>query len=181
MNARRAKASRNRAHLSEGRNSNWSPLRLATVTNHALYDPALDGDCFKNDLYTVFRREISPGAVHLSIRRNDREAAKDWRDFQRIKNELAGPEWEGLELYPAESRLVDAANQYHLWCVSQRIEIGFDERCVTDEATISGSKQRELPPDWKKTPIEEVAGLAGAVKGLRDEAKEDGLDVRSGA
>src|SRR5277367_1896325 len=44
--------------------------------------------------------------VELSIRRNDRGAAKDWRDFQRIKNELLGPEWGGFESYPAESNLV---------------------------------------------------------------------------
>jgi hypothetical protein len=35
----------------------------------------------------------------------------DWRDLQRIKNQLVGPECEAVELYPAESRKVDTANQ----------------------------------------------------------------------
>ncbi len=74
------------------------------------------GDIWKNELYTVIMRERPNGMVHLSIRRNDRSAARDWRHFQQIKDQLLGPEEEAIELYPSRSRLVDSANQYHLWC-----------------------------------------------------------------
>lgn len=47
----------------------------------------------------------------------DGTARHDWREFQQLKNQLAGEEWEGLELYPAESRLRDVGNAYLLWCV----------------------------------------------------------------
>lgn len=85
----------------------------------------------KNSLYTVFITKIAPG-LHLSIKRNDRGTVgkERFRDFQRIKNELVGPEWEAVELYPAESRLVDSANQYHLWCQPFRFHFGFRTRLV---------------------------------------------------
>lgn len=67
------------------------------------------------------------GAMHLSIKRRDRAAVRDWRHLQAIKNEVAGPEREGLEIFPAESRLVDGANEYHLWVLpeGERIPFGY--------------------------------------------------------
>ena len=57
-------------------------------------------------------------------------------------------EREGLELYPAEARLVDTANQYHLWVMPPgvRLEIGWDRRSVLDhdEIPIPGAVQRPL-------------------------------------
>lgn len=69
---------------------------------------------WRNDVYQVAVTQEGQWC-HLSIKRNDRLPIKEWRDMQQIKNELVGPEWEAVELYPAESRLVDTANQYHLW------------------------------------------------------------------
>ncbi len=68
----------------------------------------------------------------------------DWRDFQRIKNELVGPEAEGVELYPAESQLADSANQYHLWVFDGsgfRFPFGFNDRLVSDQP-LEGGQQR---------------------------------------
>lgn len=40
---------------------------------------------------------------------------------------------EGIELYPAESRLVDTSNQYHLWVFKgRRLATGFQFRAVAD-------------------------------------------------
>jgi hypothetical protein len=44
--------------------------------------------------------------------RLDGQAIHDWRELQRIKNEIVGDEIEAVELYPAESRLLDTANWY---------------------------------------------------------------------
>src|SRR5580704_308381 len=49
---------------------------------------------------------------HLSIKRRDKEPIHDWRDLQEIKNQICGPEFEAIEIYPAEDRKVDSANQY---------------------------------------------------------------------
>jgi hypothetical protein len=70
---------------------------------------------FVNSRYQVAVREAGPAFRHLSIKRIDQTQARSWRDLQRIKNDLLGPECEAVELFPAESRLVDTANQYHLW------------------------------------------------------------------
>ena len=74
-------------------------------------------EIWKNDLYQVTRRVLSVESkvVHLNIRRVDGgPILRDWRHFQQIKNELLGEECEAVEMYPAESRLVDTSNKYHL-------------------------------------------------------------------
>ncbi len=108
---------------------------------------------YKNSKYQVIKREIDgeaglPNVVWLSIKRIDKECIHDWRDLQEIKNKLVGEECEGIELYPAESRCVDLANQYHLWVFNDpeyRLPFGFKERAIGDEAGAKavGAKQRE--------------------------------------
>jgi hypothetical protein len=55
--------------------------------------------------------------------------------MQRIKNELSGTATEAVELYPAESRLADTANQYHLWCVEPGVHFpfGFNDGRLTND------------------------------------------------
>lgn len=86
-----------------------------------------------------------PKLVHMSIKRIDKEVIHDWRDLQEIKNAIMGDEAEAVELYPAESRLVDSANQFHLWVIppGQKFPFGFNERGVTSEST-GGAKQRPI-------------------------------------
>lgn len=111
---------------------------------------AMDGDepdaVWINDLYQVVVLESPDGFTHLSIRRQDRAAARDWRHFQQIKNEVCDPEREAFELYPAESRLVDTSNQYHLWVLpaGDTVPLGPIEREVAtpEEAASAGAKQR---------------------------------------
>jgi len=85
-----------------------------------------------------------PEMWHLSYKRRDREPFNDWRIKQRIKNSIVGPEHEGVELNPAESRLVDTANQLHLYVIKDpevRFPFGFQNRMVTDHEA-PGTKQR---------------------------------------
>jgi hypothetical protein len=103
---------------------------------------------FRNSRYQVYVGFVE-GAVggqmlHLSIKRNDRETIHDWRDLQRIKNELCGPECEAVEIYPAESRLVDTANQFHLWVLppGEVFPFGFFMGRVVNEQESMGAKQR---------------------------------------
>jgi hypothetical protein len=106
----------------------------------------------KSSKYQVAVSEDCPNGfgvpmVHLSIKRLDREPIRDWRELQQIKNAIVGEEAEAIEIYPADSRLVDAANQYHLWCFRPgfKIPVGFDTRLVgSHEQSISGSKQRRF-------------------------------------
>ena len=89
-----------------------------------------------NDVYSVTLRRrpdhvfnMREGMVQLGIGALDGTARHDWREFQAIKNQLAGEECEAFELYPAESRLLDPSNYYTLWCFPglKRIKVGMDE------------------------------------------------------
>ena len=114
---------------------NLTDLQIAEHCKYALY---------VNDIYQVAVRPIEGGLIHLSIKRRDRKPIHDWRDLQKIKNELVGPENEGVELYPAESRLTDTVNQYHIWVIADpsfRFPFGFGERAVS-EATKGKAVQR---------------------------------------
>ena len=83
------------------------------------------------------------GSLHISVRRTDRKAVHDWRDLQRIKDQLAGPDREAIEVYPAASRLVDTANQFHLWVLpeGEHVPYGWFRRFVSDEEG-GGTRQR---------------------------------------
>lgn len=114
---------------------------------------AASDDVFLNDVYQVQRSTVHrgtvgwPNFVHLSIKRIDKAPVTDWADMQQIKNELVGQENEGMQIFPAESRLVDMANQYHLWCFVDpevKIPMGWTERMVgnVERAEEVGAKQR---------------------------------------
>ena len=107
--------------------------------------------------------------THLSIKRHDRKAMHDWRDLQMIKTVLCGPEREAMEVYPAESRLVDAANQYHLWVLPEGVLLpfGFSDGRLVVESGAGKAEQRpfEVPPLDAMTQ-EEVE--ARALKYVRD-------------
>ncbi len=152
---------RRRRRASPGRPPAWQPLerrervippRLAA---HAAADPAAlaaiqDGsELWANGKYVVIVRRYPDGAAaHLSVRRADRRAIRDWRDLQQIKNEIAGPDAEAVELYPAEARRVDTANHSHLWCMPPGVQLpfGYRERYVLDAGELpdTGARQREL-------------------------------------
>lgn len=111
-------------------------------------DELLNCKTYRNDRYQVAVRKYGKDFAHLSIKRIDREPIHDWRDLQTIKNALVGVECEGIELYPAESRRIDGANQYHLWCSTSplfRFPVGWSEgRQVRDAVEGTKLKQRKL-------------------------------------
>ncbi len=85
----------------------------------------------------------------MSIKNKGRGALHDWRDFQRIKNELAGPEREAIEIYPRESDLVDTAEQYHVWVLPEDsiVPVGFRDGRMVAEAQVPGhGSQRPFEP-----------------------------------
>jgi len=110
---------------------------------------------FTNDTYRVQVRR-DPPIVQLTISRLDGEPAKDWRHFQQIKNELVGPEFEAIELFPAESRLVDMDNEYHLWVNTEtgfRFPFGYGRRHVAEKPVIYRGRAGEEVPDSEGAPL----------------------------
>lgn len=120
------------------------PLDLAIRT----LNEAREGvEVWVNSRYLVIvKRETDP--IWLSIKRLDQEVIHSWRDLQRVKNELIGRDHEAVEIYPAEDRLVDQANQYHLWVFADptfRVPFGFSARDVREPNSIGiGEHQAEF-------------------------------------
>lgn len=122
-----------------------------------------------NDLYLVnVRRNLPCGwnddngqpilMTHLSIKNKDRSAKVDWRNFQYIKNQLVGEENEGCELYPAESRLIDGANQFHIFCFQNpelKFPFGFFDGRIVTEKRFVGETQRPFPYNRKPKDLKE--------------------------
>ena len=135
---------------------------------------------FHNSKYNGFALVFEDTSMHLSFKRNDRAAVRDWRHFQAIKNEVAGPQREALEIYPPESELVDAANEYHLWVLPEGLTApyGFENKTVLDASNYhdhalyrtsgkSGAQQRE----WEEG-IPTGLGLPGAEPTYKPDDKE---------
>lgn len=104
----------------QGANPTWEALRpvdAGDLTAEFLEDPSYAGmDVWKNDQYVVVVDEkTDPNFVRLGVSRRDGQRVRSWRDMQRIKNQMLGAECEAVELYPAESRLVDVGDVYHMW------------------------------------------------------------------
>lgn len=114
---------------------------------------------FVNGKYQVII-EYRGDLTVMTVRREDRRPIMDWRDMQWIKNQLLGPEVEAVQLFPAESRLVDLANQFYFYAypAGYRFPFGFPDRAVGENISLrtnsDASKQRPFaehvrPPDLR--------------------------------
>lgn len=80
-----------------------------------------------NDLYVVLVRPLDTawGKVqHLAIRTAS-HLEPPWRDKQRIKNSLFGPEYAAVEVMPPQDELVDEADMYHMWVLPAGMPLPF--------------------------------------------------------
>jgi hypothetical protein len=112
---------------------------------------------FCNDTYVVSVRRYaddkvfgtSGGMITLGISALDGTAKHDFRDFQAIKNQLAGSECEAFELYPAESRLLDPSNYYTLWCFPglRQLKVGNSGAREVYDADEAMAPQRAFPKE----------------------------------
>ena len=145
---------RKRKFITYKEDPEWTPFFLAAFPeDDPTYKRRLEDQrgfvgVYRNSLFqiTVYFMEAEKelnSYTWLVIRRVDSEPVRDWRHLQRIKNELCGPECEAVEIYPAESRLVDTSNQYHLFVMEEgaRIPFGYMERMVSD-TPFGKNKQR---------------------------------------
>ncbi len=155
-------------------------LSLATLQRHTkehgveFAAEANEAEIWRNSRYQVHVvRNVPngfhvPGVIWLSIKNvHSPRSRHDWRDLQRIKNELVGPECDAIEIYPAESRLHDAADQWHLWVFPEGapLPIGFLERYVSESHPGPTGSQRKFDRDAKPDDLQ-TAEQMGA-RGLR--------------
>jgi hypothetical protein len=112
----------------------WQPLKKIQVVRMPWNGGGeVDVEDWRNDLYAVTVRRFERGWplgdgpwAKLGISTWEGDARHDWREFQRIKNDTLGSEWEALELYPAESRLCDPSNYFILYA-APKVPFGFNE------------------------------------------------------
>lgn len=152
----------------------WTPFEQCSYwvdaqgKEHSIPDTIV---ILRNNIYTVTVEgcDVPPpmGPVTwLSIKRNDRQVIHDWRELQRVKNLVVGTSIEAVEMYPAESRVHDSANQYHLFCFAAgyQLPFGYDGRLVVDETSDPTSpegnaRQRAFSPDDKPADVIRGADL----------------------
>ena len=146
----------------------WTPFARTGQVVVSNLPNTPDGVVWENSRFVVIARDCGGGGegklIWLSIKNVDNSARHDWRELQRIKNELVGEDVEAVELYPAESRLVDGSNQFHLWCViGFRFPFGFEERMVSEDTP--GVTQRPFAPDMRPADLVtvQIDGLAQVV------------------
>lgn len=131
-------------------------------------DENIDGEIFKNSRYQIVKRlykatkdETAPDMIHLSLKRLDGGTYIPFRDLMRMKRELLDPEIELIEIYPAESRLIDTANQFHFWGLDDRgfrFPFGFTQGRLVGEGsgvTQTPYEEGDQPSDW--LPSDQIA------------------------
>src|SRR5438034_10689879 len=96
------------ADASDARDLPWTQFERSVFWRPPA--PLTEGDgsmCFVNSRYSVVVVPLPAGWTWLEVVPRDGLPVRRWRDLQRIKNELMGPEREAVEVFPAESRLHD--------------------------------------------------------------------------
>ncbi|WP_113132723.1 DUF7694 domain-containing protein [Hyphomicrobiales bacterium] len=118
-----------------GLRGDWGPWRLTNLPDGI---PGGTGWCKEvrlaqaNNIYVVLVRpfldENGAEVMHLAIRTAS-QLEPPWRDMQRIKNELFGPEATAVQVMPPQSELIDEADMYHMWVLSDPLTYSlFDRR-----------------------------------------------------
>lgn len=172
----------------------WDRSEGATGNSQFVVNPDVTKDTnqiWHNDTYQVLVRfcypkgwdepggDKRPVVRHLSIHRHDRHAVHDWRHLQQIKNEVVGEDAYGMELYPPEARLVDTANEYHLWVWPPGFDFGFglSEGLVSDDDMVDEFNEGRIEGKHKgrQRPWEEglTTGRSPASDEGRARAKEE--------
>lgn len=77
--------------------------------------------------YAVMSRPLQTewGEVTHACIRNVDNTDIPWAEKQRIKNELFGVDRIAVEVFPAETQLVDEANMYHIWILPEGFKMPF--------------------------------------------------------
>jgi hypothetical protein len=122
---------------------------------------------YESDTYYVEAIRHRGNVRQIMIRRKDFGALLDWRDKQAIKNQIAGPESEAIELFPAESRVVDNQNWSHLWLQpgGAKFPYGFDKGERMNDST--GRTQRPISERSDTSSLVRVVGASSPQRSTR--------------
>lgn len=133
------------------------PQKLSCISTDRV-SAGLTIDTFVNDDLEIRVKRFDSGwplgggrYAEIGICWSDGGFNHDWRTFQWIKNCVVGKEWDAVELYPAESRLIDPSNYYILWaCPSINLGMRLGRRIIGADFAIAPQRPfYKLPEDAK--------------------------------
>jgi len=84
-------------------------------------------NAFRNRIFSVLWRTLPCGAEHFAIASLS-QTRPTWPEMQRIKDELAGHDRTGVEVYPPHDEIVDQADMYHLWVLPEPLPFTLAKR-----------------------------------------------------
>lgn len=79
--------------------------------------------CHLNRVFAVLERMDVTGVTHLAISSLS-GVRPTWREMQRIKDEIAGPDATAIEVYPPQAEVVDEADMFHIWVLRGKLPFG---------------------------------------------------------
>ena len=91
-----------------------------------------------------------------------------WAEKQEIKDELFGKRRVAVEVYPAEDRLVDVADVYHLWVFEKGFQLPFGIHPKEYQKAINrgcGMNEEELRILKEYYRMDDREGISNNVKG----------------
>ena len=174
--------------MSKARKQGWDPMVLQQFTT----DPrALEHEfeyrepvkmvrreAWRNRLYDAAVYYFENDTVHISFKRLDRAAVRDWRHFQAIKNEIVSAEREAVEIFPAESELMDGANQYHLWVLPEGARFALGMAMPNGPEVASADDLKVI--DWAAYRTQTRAGKMPQAPGGQQRGWEPGIPTGLG-
>jgi len=108
-----------RAMARKLKKSAWEPMRPVERGEKGILWPSWATRIYTNNRFTVMLDDNARTTAGVTTKAyiSPHNAGRDifWRDFQRIKNEIFGPEAIAVQYFPRESELVDVVNVYWLF------------------------------------------------------------------
>jgi hypothetical protein len=124
------------AERKERRSSEWTPLRKRDLLEVGEYLSMVEGtgvkgwstqvrDVWTNDWLVVTVHSVANSEMLHVTYRTALGAELGWKEKQRLKDQIFGPDRVAVEVYPRTAEIVDQANMYHLWVYPEGHSLGF--------------------------------------------------------
>lgn len=121
-NERRVLLAKEKTARSSG---DWGPWEKLTFPKGSVGSgwAAEFGTAHRNRVFSVLDRTLADGTRHLAVSSLSGERPS-WHEMQRIKDDLAGHDATAVEVYPPKQQIVDEADMFHIWVLTQPLPFG---------------------------------------------------------
>ena len=111
------------------KSGDWGPWEIVTFPKGTIGNGWSNEfeKCHRNRVFAVLDRTLPNGVRHLTISSLS-DVRPTWPEAQRIKDEIAGADATAVEVYPPHDQIVDGANMYHLWVLTEPLPFTLSAR-----------------------------------------------------